>query len=90
MALGPGDGLTAALGREKESFAWGSLVIVVTPTVEEALPKALLDLRSSGYDVNVVLVGRGVSGASAHAALAAMGVSATRVRSEEDIRGLGV
>jgi len=90
MSLGHCESLAACLEREKESFVWGSLVVVIAPAVDEELLRALLSLRTSGFDVNVILVGRGAWLAAEQAAIEAVGITATQVRSEADIRALGV
>jgi uncharacterized protein (DUF58 family) len=90
MSLGNSESLAGALNREREVLAWGSLVVAIAPAVDEELLRALLSLRTSGFDVNVVLVGRGAWLAAERAGLEAMGITATQVRSEADIRALGI
>jgi len=91
MALGPTEDLAGVLNQDKESLAWGSLVVVITPGVGEELLRALLSMRQSGFDVEVVLVGRTPTvSAGPSFGEHAMGISSTRVRSEADIRGLGL
>jgi uncharacterized protein (DUF58 family) len=90
ISLGPAGSLAATLQRERQQLAWGSLLVVITPSVDDDLLRAALTLRRTGFDVSFVLVGRAPRQASTQAGLEAMGISATRVRSEVDIRGLGL
>jgi uncharacterized protein (DUF58 family) len=89
IELGQTDGLLDTINREKESFPWGSLVVVVTPVVDREVLPVLLDLRTSGFEVKVVVVGRGAF-APRRAGMDMMGIGAARVRSENDIRGLDI
>jgi uncharacterized protein (DUF58 family) len=90
MSLGNSESLASALNRERETLGWGSLVMVIAPEVSDELLRAVLGLRTSGFDVNVILVGRGTALAAESAGLQAMGITATLVRSEADVRGLGI
>lgn len=90
MSLGDCESMAAVLERMKEGLVWGSLVVVIAPAVDEELLRALLSLRTSGFDTNVILVGRGAWLAAEQAALDAIGITATQVRSEADVRALGV
>jgi uncharacterized protein (DUF58 family) len=89
-ALSRGDSLGDVIRREKEGLAWGSLVIVITPAVDDQALSALLGLRTSGFEVSVVLVGKGAQLPADAAGLAAIGIRAWRVASEADIRELGI
>ena len=88
MELGASEPLADVLTREKEDLAWGSLVVIITPRMAERMIPAVLGARSSGFDTSVVLVGRGAHLGGAPAALDAIGISAARVVTEADIRGL--
>jgi len=90
VSLGQVAPLAAALDREKEALAWGSLVVVITPSVGAELLRVLLNLRTSGFDVTAILVGRGPALAAGRAGLGAVGIRAMSVRSEADIHGLGL
>ena len=87
VELGPSDPLVDVLAREKERFPWGTMVVVVTPKVEGDMVVGLLGLGAAGFGVQVILAGRTVS-APSRAEWGNIGVSASRVQSEEDIRGL--
>jgi uncharacterized repeat protein (TIGR01451 family) len=86
--LGPAEDLSAVLEREKEDLPWGSTVVVVTSSITEELVAAGLRLRTAGFGVRVVLVGRGPHAPLGAPALQAFGVSAERVSSEAGIREL--
>src|SRR5574340_903356 len=58
MSLGNSEPLSSALNREKETLTWGSLVVVIVPEVGDELLRALIGLRTGGFDVSVLLVGR--------------------------------
>lgn len=88
--LGEAAPLAETIRREKDELRWGSLVVVITPRVDEAALSALLGLRASGYEVSVILVGRGARLPAEAQALGAMRISASRVVTEADIRGLGI
>jgi uncharacterized protein (DUF58 family) len=90
VQLGAGDGLSQVLLREKGSLPLRSLVVVITPRLDRPALGALLDLRTSGFGVYAVLVGRTPPLAVGRAGLQAMGITASHVRSEADIRALGV
>jgi len=87
--LGPAKELGPVLRREQERFPWGSLVIVITPGVSETVLPSLLRLRTAGLEVHVISLAR-AAGPAREAALEAIGIPATRIRAEEDIRGLGL
>jgi uncharacterized protein (DUF58 family) len=89
LQLGQTDGMLDTISREKEGFPWGSAVVVVTPKVDRDMLPVLLDLRTSGFEVKVVVVGRGAL-EPGRAAMSMMGIGAARVRSENDIRGLDI
>ena len=89
MELGTAEPLGVALHKEQMHTPWGSLVIVVTPRVHEAALPALLSLKTTGFDVHVVLVG-GAATAGTRIPLTVAGIPTTRVRSEEEISGLGL
>jgi hypothetical protein len=90
MSLGDCESMASVLERMKDGLIWGSTVVVIAPAVNEELLRALLSLRASGFDTNVILVGRGAWLAAERAALEAIGIAATQVRSEADIRALAV
>jgi hypothetical protein len=77
----------AVLDREKEEWAWGTLAILVTPTLSAEALRSAIALRSAGFDVKAVLVSRGVDAA---ADLEPLGITTMVVRSEADIVGLGI
>jgi len=87
VELGRTEGLTEVLGRQKERFPWGSMVVVIAPGVDRELMVSLLNLRTCGYGVKLVLVGRNAS-TPGGADPRAVGMGAVRVQSEEAIRGL--
>ena len=89
MALGTAEPLGIALRKEQMYAPWGSLVIVITPRVQEAALPALLTLKTAGFDVHVVLVGRAATAAT-RVPLTIAGIPTSRVRSEEEISGLGL
>ena len=89
MELGTAEPLGVALRREQTYMPWGSLVIVITPRVHEGALPALLGLKTAGFDVQVVLVGR-VATSATRIPLTMVGIPTSRVRSEEDISGLGL
>jgi uncharacterized protein (DUF58 family) len=90
VALGPTANLAAALDREKDKLNWGSLVVVITASVEEELLRVLLSMRTAGFDADVILVGRSPALPAEQAGLEAMGISAAWLRSEADISGLAL
>lgn len=90
VELGPAQPLTEALRRAKETFPWGSLLVIITPRVEAEAMQALLGLRNVGFAVSVILVGRAAELPAEAAGLAALGIGAARVRSEADVRGLNL
>jgi uncharacterized protein (DUF58 family) len=87
VELGGASDLVAVLDREKEEWAWGTLVILVTPTLSAGALRSAIALRSAGFDVKAVLVSRGVD---ATADLEPLGITTMVVRSEADIGGLGI
>jgi uncharacterized protein (DUF58 family) len=89
IELGPAEDLAAVLAREKEDFNWGTLVIIVTPELTPETIASILSLRSGGFEVRIVLVGRARSRADEDG-LASLAVDAMTVRSEADIRVLGI
>jgi len=89
MEMGRAEPLGVALRREQTQTPWGSLVIVITPRVHEGALPALLSLKTAGFDVQVVLVGRLATSAT-RIPLTLVGIPTSRVRSEEDISGLGL
>ena len=90
VELGPAQPLTEALRRAKETFPWGSLLVIVTPRVDTEAMQALLGLRNAGFAVSVILVGRGPELPAEAAGLAALRIGGARVRSEADVRGLNL
>jgi uncharacterized protein (DUF58 family) len=86
VELGRTESLPEVLSRQRERFAWGSMVVIVTPRLDDEVLLALVNLRTSGYGVKLIRVGRptGAPGLD----LGAMGLNAVQVQSEEDIRGL--
>jgi uncharacterized protein (DUF58 family) len=90
MSLGDCESMASVLERMKEGLVWGSTIIVIAPAVNEELLRALLSLRTSGFDTAVILVGRGAWLAAERSAIQSMGIAATQVRSEADIRALAV
>ena len=90
MALGAVEPLAGVLTRERKALTWGSLVVVITPTVADELVRALIGLRTTGFDAHVILVKRGPWPSREAPGLEAMGISTSWVRSEADIRGLGL
>lgn len=90
LELGPAQDLASVLTEEKESLAWGSLLVVVTPELPESLLPTVVGLRKSGFAVSVVLTGRAGPGRTEEASLTALGVDAARILSEADIRGLAI
>jgi hypothetical protein len=88
LELGQTEDMSSALTREKEGFPWGTLVVAVTPRLDRSVLAALIDLHTSGFGVRVVLVGRAPQ--TPHAEMGLVGLQAARVRTEDDIRGLGV
>ncbi|MBN1460889.1 MAG: DUF58 domain-containing protein [Armatimonadetes bacterium] len=89
VELGPAEDLGRVLAREKETFNWGALIVVITPELTPDTATNVLSLRSAGFEVRTVLVGRAGPQADA-AGLSAFGVDAMLVRSEPDIRALGI
>jgi uncharacterized protein (DUF58 family) len=89
IELGPAENLGRVLSREKETFNWGALVAIITPELTADTVASILSLRSAGFEVRTVLVGRASPEAEA-AGLSAFGVDAVLVRSEPDIRGLDI
>jgi uncharacterized protein (DUF58 family) len=87
VELGAASDLVAVLDREKEEWAWGTLAILVTPTLSAEALRSAIALRSAGFDVKAVLVSRGVDAA---ADLEPLGITTMVVRSEADIVGLGI
>ncbi len=87
VELGRTDSLVEVLTRQRERFSWGSMVVVITPLVDREMLLALMNLRTSGYGVRLILVGR-TARTPGGAELQDLGLNAVRVRSEEDIRGL--
>jgi len=87
IELGAASDLVAVLNREKEEWAWGTLVILVTPSLSAGAVRSAIALRSAGFDVKTVLVSRGVD---ATADLEPLGITTMVVRSEADIGGLGI
>jgi uncharacterized protein (DUF58 family) len=88
MELGPAAEASFTLEDEKDDLAWGSLVVLVTPALGKADVSSALRLRAAGFEVRSVLVGRDAQPASEVAALPALGVRASRVLREADIRAL--
>jgi uncharacterized protein (DUF58 family) len=89
IGLGPAEDLGRVLSREKETFNWGALVAIITPELTPDTVASILSLRSAGFEVRTVLVGRAGPEADT-AGLSAFGVDAMLVRSEPDIRALGI
>jgi len=87
IELGAASDLVPVLDREKEEWAWGTLVILVTPTLSAGALRSAIALRGAGFDVKAVLVSRG---ADAAADLEPLGITTMVVRSEADIGGLGI
>jgi uncharacterized protein (DUF58 family) len=87
IELGAASDLVPVLDREKEEWAWGTLVILVTPTLSAGALRSAIALRGAGFDVKAVLVSRGVDAA---ADLEPLGITTMVVRSEADIGGLGI
>ena len=85
VELGAAPPLADVLEERKESLSWGSSLVVITPELEERDLLKMLSLRGSGFEVNTLLVGRGAA-VKQRAALEAMGIRASRVQSEADIR----
>jgi len=85
VELGAAPPLADVLEKRKESLSWGSSLVVITPELEERDLLKMLSLRGSGFEVNTLLVGRGAA-VKQRAALEAMGIRASRVQSEADIR----
>ncbi len=90
LELGPAQDLASVLTEEKESLAWGSLLVLVTPELPESLLPTVVGLRKSGFEVSVVVTARAGPGRTEEASLTAFGVDAARVLSEADIRGLAI
>jgi uncharacterized protein (DUF58 family) len=90
VQLGPSEALASVLAREKENLHWGTLVVLITPDLAPDSVTTALGLRSSGFEVCAVLVGRGARPGSDAAALTALGFAATSIRSEADIGGLRI
>jgi uncharacterized protein (DUF58 family) len=90
LQLGPAPELAPLLDREKEQWNWGALVVLITPTLDPATLRCVLDLRSSGFDVKVMLVARGSEGAAEAVLPAGLGINVNMIRSEADINGLDV
>jgi len=88
LQLGPSEHLVSVLEREKKEWSWGALVILITPVLDAGALRSALGLRSSGFDVNAVLVSPGA--AVDASALDLLGISTTVVRSEADIYALGI
>jgi uncharacterized protein (DUF58 family) len=88
--LGPAEDLSAVLEHEKEDLPWGSTMVVVTPTITAELVPAGLRLRTAGFDVRVVLAGRGTRLPPGTPALQAFGLGTDYVASEADIRELAL
>jgi uncharacterized protein (DUF58 family) len=87
VELGAAPELVAALEREKEQWAWGTLVILIAPELSAGAVRSAMALRSAGFEVKAVLVSRG---ADATADLEPLGITTLVVRSEADIGGLGI
>jgi len=87
VELGAGPDLVTVLDSEKEQWPWGTLAILVTPTMTAGAVRSAMALRSAGFEVKVVLVSRGVEPV-VH--LEPLGISTMIVRSEADIGGLGI
>jgi len=85
VELGAAPSLADVLEERKESLSWGSSVVVITPELEERDLLTMLSLRVSGFEVKALLVGRGAA-VKQRTALEAMGIRASRVQSEADIR----
>lgn len=89
IELGLSPGLDVVLQQEKEHLSWASLIVIVTPRLQEALP-AVLDLRKLGFEVHALLVGRWAELSYDVSGIEALGIGATRVASEAAIRDLGI
>jgi uncharacterized protein (DUF58 family) len=87
IELGQCDRLVKILDREKERFPWGTMVVVITPKMDRDCMLALIGLRTAGFALELILAARGVY-APGRADMGMIGISAARVQSEEDIRGL--
>ncbi len=85
VELGRTDSLPEIVRQQKERFPWGSMVVVITPRLDDEVLLALMNLRTCGYDVRLVLVGRGLAGG---ADLGRVGLEVRRVQGEGDLRGL--
>ena len=87
IQLGSSEKLVSVLEREKEGWNWGALVILITPSMSAEGLRSVIGLRSSGFDVEAVLVGRAADDA---AGLEPLGIATALVRSEADIHGLAL
>jgi uncharacterized protein (DUF58 family) len=85
IQLGPSADLVSVLEREKEGWNWGALVVLITPGLAAGALRSAMGLRSSGFDVKAVLVGRAIGDA---AGLGPLGLTTMVVRSEADIHAL--
>ena len=87
VELGQTDSLEEVIYRDKQRLAWGTMVVVVTPRLDREVVLALLNLRTAGFGLELILTGRGAAGPD-RAGMGMIGISAARVRSEDDIRAL--
>jgi uncharacterized protein (DUF58 family) len=87
VELGASERLCDLLEREKERFVWGTMVVVITPKVDREAVLALLGLRTAGFGLELILAARH-GAAPSRSEMGMIGLSAARVQSEEDIRGL--
>ncbi len=90
LELGPSESLSTVLAREKEELPWGTAILLITPELAPESLTAALDLRSSGFDVHAIIVGRSAWPGSEATALSAMGFTATPISSEATISGLAL
>lgn len=89
MELGEGEPLGVVLRREQVQMPWGALVIVITPRIVGPALPALLSLKTAGFAAHVVLVG-GAATAATRVPLTVAGIPTSRIRTQEEIGGLGL
>lgn len=90
VEVGPAEDVAAVLEREKEGLSWGAMVVLITPVLSPEALTSALSLRSSGFDVRLVLVGSGTPARGRTADMSAVGMPTLHIRTEADIGGLGV
>jgi uncharacterized protein (DUF58 family) len=90
IELGATPPLPDILRVEKAELPRSSLIVIITPHLDRPTLSALLDLRTAGFGVYAILVGRLPLARSSQAALRAMTITPAHVRSEADIRALGL